>query len=133
MNPVLDPANTGTRHDISESLALANWYQSNPVVRRLQGIQVAQALRVVISIEPSFDSDDVYPAWVANCQQWARELNALTGQIVQLELVGAFPLDGMEFRAGRDIVADLFWRDATLDPSHEVSGCDIDDRSPAQV
>jgi len=42
----------------------------------------------------------------------------LTGAAVQLELVGESPLYGIEFRAESAIVADLFWRDATLIPPH---------------
>jgi hypothetical protein len=44
----------------------------------------------------------------------------LTGAAVQLELVGESPLDSIEFHAESIIVADLFWRDATLIPPHIV-------------
>jgi len=109
---------TAPRNITAESLALAKWYDANPTVQRLWGIRDAQALRVVVALEPTLDSDDVSPAWVANCQAWARELHLLTGAAVQLELVGESPLDGIEFRAESVIVADLFWRDATLIPPH---------------
>jgi hypothetical protein len=114
----LDPSVFAPRNITAESLALAKWYDAHPDVQRLWGITDAQTLRVVVSIEPTHDSDDVYPTWVANGQTWARELHTLTGRAVELELVGESPLDGIEFRAESVIVADLFWRDATLIPPH---------------
>jgi hypothetical protein len=114
----LDPFITRPRNVTSESLALAKWYDAHPTIQRLWGIRDARTLRVVVLLEPTHDSDDVYPAWVANCQTWARELHLLTGRVVQLELVGESPLDEIEFCAENVIVADLFWRDATLIPPY---------------
>lgn len=102
----------------AEAVALANWYDANPAVRRLWGIQDAVTLRVAVALESTHDGNDIYPAWLAHCQAWARDLNRLTGKAVELELVGDSPLDGIEFHAESTIVADLFWRDATLIPPH---------------
>jgi hypothetical protein len=112
----LDPPVTAPRNISAESLALAQWYAANPTVQRLWGISDAQTLRVVVSLEPTPDGDDVYPAWVANCQTWARELHLLTRRAVQLDLVGESPLDSIEFHAESIVVANLFWRDATVIP-----------------
>jgi hypothetical protein len=116
LNP--DPSVIASRNLAAESLALAKWYDANPAVQHLWGIRDAQTLRVVVSIAPTPDGDDVYPAWVANCRAWARELHFLTRSVVQLELVGESMLDGIELDAEGVIVADLFWRDATLIPPH---------------
>jgi len=113
-----DPSANTPTNITAASLALAKWYDANPSVQRLWGITETKTLRVLVSLEPTHDSDDVYPAWVGNCQSWARQLHMLTGQPVQLELVGDSPLDGIDFRADSTIVADLFWRDSTLIPSH---------------
>jgi hypothetical protein len=112
----LDPSVTAPRNITTESLALAKWYDAHPAIQRLWAITDTQTLRVVVLIEPTHDSDDVYPAWIANRQTWARELRLLTGSAVQLELVGEPPLDGIEVHAESILVADLFWRDATVIP-----------------
>ena len=116
-----DPSVIASRNVTAESLALAKWYDANPAVQRLWGIRCAQTLRVVVSIAPTPDGDDVSPAWVANCRTWARELHFLTRSVVQLELVGESMLDGIAFDAEGVIVADLFWRDATLIPHDGVA------------
>jgi hypothetical protein len=114
-----DPSATGPRN-AAESLALAKWYDANPAVQRLWAIRDAQTLRVVVSLEPTPDGDDVYPVWVANYQAWARGLQLLTGSAIQLELVDESPLDGIDVHTETTLVADLFWRDATIIPPHTV-------------
>jgi hypothetical protein len=120
MRPSIDPPVIAAPGITAESSALAKWYDANPAVQRLWGIREAQALRVVVSIAPTPDGDDVYPAWAANCRAWARELNLLTQSVVRLELVGESMLYGVEFDPEDVMVADLFWRDATL-PAIEQS------------
>jgi len=105
----------------AESLSLARWYDSEPAVRRLWGIRTTQGIRVIVVIEPSHDSDDVYPSWLANARAWARELGLHTGSSVQLELIQESQIN----RTAPDvadgiIIADLFWRDATLDEPSDV-------------
>lgn len=116
----LDPS-MSTRLDITaESFALASWYDSQPAVRRLWGIKDADKLRVIVAVEPTHDNDDAYPVWFANTQAWASELRLSTGRHVQLELVGEPPCDGIEVDAGSVLIADLYWRDATLNRPYEV-------------
>ena len=110
----LDPSDIAPRNATAESLALAKWYDANPAVQRLWGIREARMLRVVVSLVPTPDGDDVYPAWVANYQAWARGLQLLTRRAVQLELVDESPLDAIEVHTESILVADLFWRDATV-------------------
>lgn len=116
----LEPSVIAQSNVTAESLALAKWYDANPTIQRLWGIRDVQTLRVVVALEPTPDGDDVYPAWAANYQTWVRELHFLTRSPVQLELVGESMLDGIDFHAEGVIVADLFWRDATLIPPHTV-------------
>ena len=117
----LDPSDIAPRNATAESLALAKWYDANPAVQRLWGIREARMLRVVVSLVPTPDGDDVYPAWAANCRTWARELHFMTRSPVQLEAVGEPMLDGIEIDADGTVVADLFWRDATLIPPVTVA------------
>jgi hypothetical protein len=98
----------------AEWLVLAAWYDSQPAVRRLWAVKNSQKLRVIVAIEATADNDDVYPVWLANTETWASELHAHTGSPVQLELIHEAPLNGIEVDADSTIVADLFWRDATL-------------------
>jgi hypothetical protein len=111
----LDPSDTTPPEITAESLALADWYDAHPAVRRLWGIRDVRSLRVVVSIGLTHD-DDIHPAWVSNRQAWTHELHLLTGRAIQLELVGDCSLDDIEFPAGSVLVANLFWRDATLVP-----------------
>jgi hypothetical protein len=110
----LEPFVVAPEDVTAESLALARWYDSQPVVRRLWGIKSEQELRVIVAIEPTLDNDDIYPVWLANTGAWASELRARIECSVQLELFLGTPFEGVEIDAGSVIIADLFWRDATL-------------------
>jgi hypothetical protein len=104
MNLVLDTAASG---------ALAKWYAANSAVRRLWAISEAQRMRVVVTLGPTHDGDDFYPAWLANGNEWAHELQLLLDGPVQLEVTDEPFL--AELAAGVDgvLVAELFWRDST--------------------
>jgi hypothetical protein len=116
----LDPSVTAPRKITAESFALAWWYDSQPAVRRLWGIKEAQMLRVIVAVEPTPDNDDISPAWFANAEAWASQLHLCTGSSVQLELIHESPFDGIEIDADSVVIADLFWRDATLNQPYEV-------------
>jgi hypothetical protein len=116
----LDPLVIAPQNISAESLALAAWYDSQPLVRRLWGIKNAERLRVIVLVEPTHDGDDIYPVWLANSQAWTDELHLYTGNSVHLEQIDELPFDGIEFDAESVIVADLFWRDATLIPPHTM-------------
>jgi hypothetical protein len=120
MKVSLDPSVTKPRNITAQSLALAAWYDSQPLVRRLWGIRDAETLRVIISVEPTHDNDDICAAWLAHSQAWAQELHSCTGSSVQLQLIDEPLFDGIEFDAESVIIADLFWRDATLNQPNEV-------------
>jgi hypothetical protein len=102
----------------AESVALASWYDSKPAVRRLWGVKDAQTLRVIIAVEPTLDNDDIYPAWFANAKEWTSQLHAYTKRHVQLELIQGPPY-GLEIDPGSVVIAELFWRDATVDQAQE--------------
>ena len=110
----LEPVVVAPQDVTVESMALARWYDSKPAVRRLWGIRHAQQLRVIIAIEPTHDNDDVLPAWLVHSGSWVSELELRTGSAVQLELLREFPWEGIEIDSGSVVIADLFWRDATL-------------------
>jgi hypothetical protein len=104
----------------SESLALAAWYDSQPAVRRLWGIRLTNLLRVVVSVEATLDNNDVLPVWLANRNSWANELSVFTRSTVKLELFDALTDDEIEIGTESVIVADLYWRDGTLNQPNEV-------------
>jgi hypothetical protein len=116
----LDPCVIRPRDVTAESLALAWWYDSKPAVRRLWGIQEPEKLRVIVAVEPTHDNGDIYPAWLAYADAWAAELHSYTGRPVQLELIREAPCDGIEVTVDSVVVADLYWRDATLNRPYEV-------------
>ena len=116
----LDPYVTAPRNTTAESLALARWYDSKPAVRRLWGIKDAQRLRVIVAVEPTLDDDDISPAWFAHAEEWASELHSHMGSDVQLELIHVPTFDEIEIDDESVIIADLFWRDATLIEPHTV-------------
>jgi hypothetical protein len=109
----LEPIVVAPQDITPESLALARWYDSQPVVRRLWGIKHQQHLRVIVALEPTLDNDDIYPVWLVNTGAWTRDLRSRTGCAVQLELYLESPFSGVEIGPG-NVIADLFWRDATL-------------------
>jgi hypothetical protein len=115
----LDPLDTSA-HVNDESLGLAAWYDSRPAVRRLWGIRDANVLRVIVMIEATHDNSDVLPVWLACSHAWAQELRVHTGVAVELELLDEVSTSGVEIEAGGVVIADLFWRDATLNQPNEV-------------
>ena len=94
-----------------ESAALAAWYGSRPVIRRLCALRDTQGLRVFVHVERAFDSNEIHPAWIVNRDVWIEELQSCTGSRVRLE-VTENPFDD-EVVAGLAgvIVAALSWRD----------------------
>ena len=116
----IHPSVTVPRNITAESLALAFWYDSNPAVRRLWGIKIGQDLRVIVAVEPTVDNDDIFPCWLANTETWSRDLRMRTGSRVELELIKDIPCDGIEVDPGSVLIADLYWRDSTLNHPHEI-------------
>lgn len=73
-------------------------------------------MRVIVTLEPTHDGDDTYPAWLANGNEWAHELQLHMDGPVQLEVMDEPFL--AEFPSGVDgvLVAELFWRDSSMPP-----------------
>ena len=120
MRVSIDPSVDAPEDVTAESLALALWYDSHPAVRRLWGVKMAQGLRVIVAIEPALDSDDVFPSWLANKKAWSREIQQQTGSRVLLEVIRDLPCDGIEVDPESLLIADLFWRDVTLDDPYDA-------------
>ena len=97
-------------------MVLTKWYAAHSAVRRLWAISEPQRMRVIVTLEPTHDGDDIYPAWLANGNEWAHELQLGMDVPVQLEVVDAPFL--AESAAGVDgvLVAALFWRDSSMPP-----------------
>jgi hypothetical protein len=107
----LDPTTMIPSHISAEAEVLAAWYDDHPTIRRLWAIRGGQTLSVIVTLEPTVDNDDTYPAWFACNQGWARELRSLTGSQVELELLDEPPVDEFEIDLEGEIVAAISWRD----------------------
>jgi hypothetical protein len=129
MNLIPDPS----LNDVSAVLVvLSEWYAARSAVRRLWAISEPQRMRVIVTLEPTHDGNDIYPAWLANGHKWAHELQLRMDVPVQLEVMDESFL--AELAAGVDgvLVAALFWRDSSMPPD-----CPPDDvecgKSPGQA
>jgi hypothetical protein len=111
-NLILDPSPNDGRTAAFE--VVAKWYAAHSAVRRLWAISESQRLRVIVMLEPTHDGDEIYPAWLANSHEWARELQLRMDCPVQLEVVDAPSV--AEFAVGVDgvLVAEVFWRDSSM-------------------
>ena len=56
----------------------------------------------------------------ARGRQWSSELRSFTGNPVHLELIHESACGGIEIDTGKVVIADLLWRDATLNRPYEV-------------
>lgn len=104
-NPILDP-----------SVVLTKWYATHSVVRRLWAIRDSQRMRVIVTLEPTHDGDDIYPAWLANGHKWAHELQLLMDGPMQLEVIDEPSLGELASRVDGVLVAELVWRDSSTPP-----------------
>ena len=113
----LDPNVMAPRHITAEAEALAAWYDAHPTIRRLWAILNsqgdAQTLSVIVTLEPTVDNGDTYPAWFACNQGWAREIQGITGRLVTLEMLEEPSVDEFEIDVDGEIVAAISWRDPT--------------------
>ena len=87
---------------------LAKWYAAHSLIRRLWAFWDAERMRVIVTLEPTHDGDDVYPVWLARAYEWTSELQLLMDAAVELEV--------MDKPAGMDgvLVAELSWRDSSI-------------------
>ena len=95
-------------------MIFAAWYDAHPVVRRLWAVQEPQALRVILSLEPTMDNGDIAPVWLAHSSAWEREMRCFTGAAVRLEFVDEPLMNEIEIDASGEIIAAFSWRDPTL-------------------
>jgi hypothetical protein len=113
-NLLLDPSPNGDR--AAAFVVLAKWYAAHSAIRRLWAISDSHRMRVIVTLEPTHDGNDIYPAWLANGHEWTHELQLLVDAPVQLEVMDEPSLE--DFAAGVDdvLVAELFWRDSSTPP-----------------
>jgi len=109
----LDATATIPRHVTAEAEALADWYDAHPTIRRLWAIKDAKALSVIVTLEPTVDDDDTYPAWFACNQGWAREIRSITDGPVNLELLDEPTVGEFEVDLEGEIIVAINWRDPT--------------------
>jgi hypothetical protein len=95
-----------------ESAVLSAWYCSRPEIRRLLALKDAAGLRVLVELEPAQDSGEVHPAWMANRNEWADELQWHTGTVVRLERLAQS--DALAAEDRHAIVTELSWRDPSI-------------------
>jgi hypothetical protein len=94
--------------------ALVKWYASHSIVRRLWAIESGEAIRVVVTLEPTLDGDDTQPAWLANSWSWAQDLRLRLQRMVHLELINE-PSLRTEASCDGDgaLITEISWRDPT--------------------
>ncbi|MGH8136649.1 MAG: hypothetical protein ACREVV_00430 [Steroidobacteraceae bacterium] len=98
----------------SESDALASWYGAHSNVRHLCAIKDSLGLRVLVTIEPTHDGNDSDPAWIANRDAGAQELQLCTAHSVRLERLDEPMFDSAAIDSEGLIVGTLSWRDPSF-------------------
>jgi hypothetical protein len=93
------------------STVVATWYATHSDIRRLRAIEDSQGVRIIVTLEPTLDGNDTYPAWIANSVSWAHELQLRIDSPVTLELIAEPAFEEIERQGDGVIVADLCWRD----------------------
>jgi hypothetical protein len=104
-------------HIVSLELAaaeLVDWYTSHSLIRRLWAIEELEALRIVITLEPTPDGDDMEPAWLANSRTWAQELERRMHRTVRLELISDAAHIELILDGERTLVTAISWRDSSI-------------------
>jgi hypothetical protein len=107
----LDPDTESPQHISAEAEALADWYDAHPTIRRLWAIRSALALNVIVTLEPTVDNNDTYPAWFACSRGWSQEIQLLTGGMVSLEMLEEPVVSEFEVEIEGEIIAAISWRD----------------------
>jgi hypothetical protein len=107
----IDPSVREDQSASPASTALASWYASHAVVRRMWAIEESQRIRVIVTLEPTLDGDDTHPAWLAHGGAWANELQLCTGRPVHLEAIGEPEFEEFEIDSDGIVVVEMYWRD----------------------
>ncbi|HZM36294.1 MAG TPA: hypothetical protein VFC18_17635 [Burkholderiales bacterium] len=74
----------------------------------------ARDIHVVVALRPVCDSDDVSPIWLAKCNRWQKQLQALIGRRVHLDWFdGGSEVPSCAEGTGhaRVCLASVAWRD----------------------
>lgn len=100
--------------EIEESAVawLGKWYASHSIVRRLWAIEAPEAIRIVLTLEPTLDGDDTQPAWFANSWTWAQELRLRLQRQVHLELLNEPSARlAASCNSSSALITEISWRD----------------------
>jgi len=114
MKPGLNPYDPASPSVSAVSATLAAWYDAHSVVRRLWAIQDARGLRVVVTLEPTLDSNDTHPVWIANGPAWAHELRSQTDPSMRLEHTDESLFDALNLELEDVMLVALSWRDPSI-------------------
>lgn len=93
---------------------LAEWYASHSVVRRLWAIEMVEAIRVVVMLEPTVDGDDTQPTWLAHSRSWVQELRSRMHRMVHLEMINEPLQIESSFDRSSALVTEVSWRDRSI-------------------
>lgn len=68
------------------SALIADWASHTPKVRRVWLTERGDndALAIALELQPTGDSEESMPLWMAHCEQWRQELAARLGRDVDL-------------------------------------------------
>ena len=99
--------------------AMAEWYSSEARVRSFWAFgegdlpNSQQRIRVLVLLDPTIDSDETSPVWLANAESWSLQLERIVGHAAMLELVrvDAQLPEGRVARGDPPLIAVLRWRD----------------------
>lgn len=116
MNAIADAASTAEREVRELRAALAKWYAKHSSIRRLWAIKGSIALKISVVIEPTADSDDTLPGWLANSRNWANDLRVLAGREVQLQLLVSDEFVESYVNPDAVTIAEVSWRDPWITP-----------------
>ena len=108
---LLDAPLDGVQATTAAAAVLAKWYASHSVVRRLWAIEEIEVIRVVVTLEPTHDGDDVQPAWLANSRTWAQELQLRMHRTVRLEMINEPSHIESSFDRDSALITEMSWRD----------------------
>ncbi len=66
---------------------IAEWAARNPKIRRVWACEtpVPRAVAVALELQPVADSEETSMIWLANCEEWRRELQRRLHRSVDLE------------------------------------------------
>jgi hypothetical protein len=112
MNAVAEAVSLAEPKVAGIAAALARWYADHASIRRAWAIEDVLALKILVTLEPTFDGDDTLPVWLANNRDWANDLRLRMQREVQLQLVVSDGFGESSVNAHAVAIAEVSWRDS---------------------